>query len=442
MPSRKDHATRSHVPLLPAERLVAVLLDGAGDAHFKVATAALQAMAAGLGGASSRVFEPHLDRIMPLLFARVADAKEQIRQLVATTLAGLPQHHAPDAVLAAISKALQVNKGPRVRCAIMDHVSAAAVHPQQRVLMHGQGPALRQLVAGVLQLATDKNLEVRRAALRMAVAVCTAGQAQVVEEALSKLPHDAASTVHKALSAAIQAQDPGPSQQQQQRPTIMTAARGAGQAANGAPLPAVLGSRSRSSRLSLEGPLPSGRSSPGGAGSAAPGSDIEAAARSPAAAAVSQPGAAASQPAQSAAQQQVPVPCARQAQSGAPPPCLAAGAEEGSRQAALPAPCDVQPLPAGGNTAPSEVQATATSLRPPFAPLDGVMEGQLRRLLGRLQAGPASEVLQGLSRLVHVLPAAAWASHSNQVRGSAGQVATLCAVHTTDLGLEACRGMY
>jgi hypothetical protein len=44
----------------------------AGDAHFKVASAALEALSVGLAGRNSKVFEPLLDRIMPALFLRWA----------------------------------------------------------------------------------------------------------------------------------------------------------------------------------------------------------------------------------------------------------------------------------------------------------------------------------------------------------------------------------
>ena len=53
-----------------ADRLAAVLLDGMGDAHFRVAGAALAALESALAGPCARVFEPHLDRFVPALFAR------------------------------------------------------------------------------------------------------------------------------------------------------------------------------------------------------------------------------------------------------------------------------------------------------------------------------------------------------------------------------------
>lgn len=53
-----------------ADRLMAALLDGCSDAHFRVAGAALAALGEGLAGPCSRIFEPQLDRIMTTLFAR------------------------------------------------------------------------------------------------------------------------------------------------------------------------------------------------------------------------------------------------------------------------------------------------------------------------------------------------------------------------------------
>jgi hypothetical protein len=52
------------------DRLVAALLEGAGDAHFRVAAAALGALGAGLASPCTRAFEPQLDRLMTALFAR------------------------------------------------------------------------------------------------------------------------------------------------------------------------------------------------------------------------------------------------------------------------------------------------------------------------------------------------------------------------------------
>lgn len=53
-----------------ADRLSAALLEGCADTHFRVATAALAALGAGLAGPCSRLLEPQLDRFMTALFAR------------------------------------------------------------------------------------------------------------------------------------------------------------------------------------------------------------------------------------------------------------------------------------------------------------------------------------------------------------------------------------
>ena len=60
----------------------------AGDAHFRVAVAALNALAEAMR-CGPRVLEPHADRLLPPLFLRVIDAKEVIRTAASGVLAGI-----------------------------------------------------------------------------------------------------------------------------------------------------------------------------------------------------------------------------------------------------------------------------------------------------------------------------------------------------------------
>lgn len=381
-----------------AERLVAALLDGAGDAHFKVAGAALQALGAGLAGPSSRVFEPHLDRIVPALFARVCDGKEQVRVLAAAALAALPSRHAPDAVVTALAKALAAVKAPRLRCAVMDHFSSAAGDPALRQLLCAQGSGLRALVAGAVQLARDKNPDIRRSALRLLATAYKAADADVVVAALGGLPQTAAEALHKPLLAAIEVLDlsaleAGQGQQQQQQ------------------------------QGEDEGPARAGTKDRTAAASAAAASMTECTE-----AQHSRAGAAAADASSSPA-------------GGALEPATAATSAPAASE--MPAQTPPPPSPFVWTAGPASLAATSAALKPerrpqseqppipvppgqqqqqqqPAPPLDAVMEGQLRRLLGQLQSGPrAFEVLQGLSRLVPALPASAWAAHFNQILAAA-----------------------
>ena len=104
---------------------------------------------------------------------RVADAKEQIRLLADGALAALPTHQPPEVLLPGLTRALHLNKAPRVRCAVMDYFASAAGSddPALAALTRpGQHPpaALRAMLAGCLALATDKHPDMRRSAQQAA----------------------------------------------------------------------------------------------------------------------------------------------------------------------------------------------------------------------------------------------------------------------------------
>lgn len=59
-----------------------LLLADAADPHFKVAHAALDALAAALQHQTAKL-ESHLDRLIPALSQRLTDAKEVLRSVAA-----------------------------------------------------------------------------------------------------------------------------------------------------------------------------------------------------------------------------------------------------------------------------------------------------------------------------------------------------------------------
>lgn len=67
MHNRWVHSRRALAAGTPYEH---ARLAPAGDAHFRVAAAALEALGAGLAGKGAKLFEPQLDRLMPALFIR------------------------------------------------------------------------------------------------------------------------------------------------------------------------------------------------------------------------------------------------------------------------------------------------------------------------------------------------------------------------------------
>lgn len=63
------------------------LLVAVDDAHFKVSLAALGAVQAALA-AAPRALEPHLDKLMPLLFLKLCGSKVQTRVAAEAALKG------------------------------------------------------------------------------------------------------------------------------------------------------------------------------------------------------------------------------------------------------------------------------------------------------------------------------------------------------------------
>jgi hypothetical protein len=152
--------------------------------------------------------ERHSDNVVPALFARVYDVKEQLRTLAASALEALPYNFAPEVLVSGLLRGLQDNKAPKVKASVLDYYSAtvAKQEPACWTLAAWHGPALRSFIAAALALATDKNADVRRAALCAGAAAHTAGEAhaRLVASALSTLPLDQGTAVQKALMALLE----------------------------------------------------------------------------------------------------------------------------------------------------------------------------------------------------------------------------------------------
>ncbi|KAL4451390.1 hypothetical protein ABPG77_009462 [Micractinium sp. CCAP 211/92] len=401
-----------------ADRLVAALLDGSADAHFRVAAAALAALAAGLASPCSRLFEPQLDRVMTALFARVVDPKEQIRQLVSAALSAVLHQQSADATVAALARSLAANRAPKVKCAVLDFFAAAAggnasseQAEQQAAPLLSQltgSPALPGLLRSLLQLSTDKNPDIRRAAAEAVAAAHHAGAAQAVLACVHALPPADVLAVQRAIGPAIQRRS-------------ATGSVGIVQGDDAAPLnPAHRGSKATNAQPSA---LTSRRQS--GEGQVLPGQQQQQLLQrtesiSGSLTARSQQGSQqlAAPPAAAPAQQQQAAACTPEPPSpfpwqATPPPCGAAAELANELQGATAA-----QAPGPAEAAPPAEGPRPTALFSDLAPFDDVMAGQLQRLLAQLAAGPSSEALQGLSRLVHVLPASAWPPCFEQVTGA------------------------
>lgn len=358
------------------------------------------------------------------LTCRVVDPKEHIRQLVAASLSAALQQHSADTVVAALARALQANRAPKVKCAVMDCFAAAARGSEQQPpllrQLAGTGAGLAGLLRSMLQLAADKNPDIRRAAAEAVAAAYHGGEAQAVMAAVHALPPADALAVQRAVGPAIQ--------------------RGATAAAKEAPLAAprpgsraVDSSAQHSRRQSSEGLKQLGsqgqphRRAESSGSLTARSRHRSQAASPPKAPAVAPTAAVAAAPVQAAAPPQLtpepPSPFMWRSQSASPLPAeqqpagsaAVAAAPADSVAAECPAHVAALPAPAAASAAPQQTALASSQL----APFDDVMAAQLARVLAQLEAGSTSEGLQALSRLAHLLPAAAWPPCFEQASGGA-----------------------
>ena len=376
---------------------------------------------------------------------RVVDPKEQIRQLVGASLSIILEQHSGDAVVAALGRSLQANRAPKVKCAVMQSFAAAVTAPaagsaagedQQQdaavlpplQLQHLTGSGLGSLLRGVLQLATDKNPDIRRAAAEAVAAAYHAGEAQLVLGIVHGLPPADCLAVQRAIAPAIQ--------QRGCEAALASAAAPpqSSRAAGGASQPSgSLTSRRQSGeglrQLAAQQQQPSRPES----GSLT--------ARNRQSSQAGSPAPVRQQQAASAAQltPQPPSPFMWRGPSASP---LSAAAQPADGLTTEQPPAAPQVVAAAGGAGlasqagPQQLlEVPAADVSAELGPFDDVMAGQLQRLLAHLEQGLSSEALQGLSRLAHVLPAAAWPPCFDQV----GRLGMACRKTTAALHMHAFR---
>ena len=366
---------------------------------------------------------------------RVVDPKEHIRQLVAAALSAALQQHSADTVVAALARALHANRAPKVKCAVMDCFAAAARGSEQQPpllrQLAGTGAGLAGLLRSMLQLAADKNPDIRRAAAEAVAAAYHGGEAQAVMAAVHALPPADALAVQRAVGPAIQR---GATAAAKEAPQV--APRPNSRAADSSAQHSRRQSSEGLKQLGSQG-QPHRRAESSGSLTARSRHSSQAA--SPPKAPAVAPAAVATAPVQAAAPAQLtpepPSPFMWRGQSASPLPVEQQPA--GSAAAAVAAPADSVAQECSAHVHPAAAAASASMAAPPapaaasaaphqpalassqLAPFDDVMAAQLARVLAQLEAGPTSEGLQALSRLAHLLPATAWPPCFEQASGGA-----------------------
>lgn len=188
-----------------AERLAAALAQALQDPHQKVAAAALAA-ASGAARNLTVAIEAVLERILPGVLSRAADVKAPVAAAAAEALDVFRAEFSGEALLPALLRALDEQRGPRGRIAVLEFglVALPAHSPSSRP---PAGANLRQWASKVAPLAADRTPELRRAAAAALVAVYESLDASALFGALVALPAAEQSAARRAVSAYVPSLD-------------------------------------------------------------------------------------------------------------------------------------------------------------------------------------------------------------------------------------------
>ena len=154
-------AERRHelAPIL--DKVTTMLLEKLSDPHYKVVHAALTCTGA-LAGCFPHAMEASLERFLPQLLLRAHEARDSLRAAAHAALAAVQASFAPEGLVPVLLRVMDVNL-PRVRAATLALIGQCA----------GSAPVgymtspvhMRQMVTKAHPHISDKNAELRRAAL-------------------------------------------------------------------------------------------------------------------------------------------------------------------------------------------------------------------------------------------------------------------------------------
>eukprot|EP00889_Picochlorum_renovo_P002776 jgi/Picre1/29806/NNA_005188.t1 len=159
-------------------------LEMIGDAHYKVASQAMETLCAAMRNPQSGYYLSHyLESLIPALFLRISDSKEIVRSHASEALGIIKDKNDPDAVMQGLVGATRACKSVKAQCAIMVYFEEVFA-----TYKGSSGNSWRTMLAFCLRMATNKNPEVREHAVAACARVYYSGKVAAVEAALSGLP--------------------------------------------------------------------------------------------------------------------------------------------------------------------------------------------------------------------------------------------------------------
>ncbi|WPT16824.1 CLIP-associated protein [Picochlorum sp. SENEW3] len=172
-----------------------VIIGEIGDAHYKVASQAMETLCAAMRNPQSGYYLSHyLESLIPALFLRISDSKEIVRSHASEALGIIKDKNDPDAVMQGLVGATRACKSVKAQCAIMVYFEEVFA-----TYKGSSGNSWRTMLAFCLRMATNKNPEVREHAVAACARVYYSGKVAAVEAALSGLPTSPRASVRKAI---------------------------------------------------------------------------------------------------------------------------------------------------------------------------------------------------------------------------------------------------
>eukprot|EP00798_Chlamydomonas_sp_ICE-L_P015142 gene15142-21202_t len=139
------------------------------DSHHKVAYSSLDCFCAGVACCPA-AFEPSVERTMHVLFMRVVDQKDAVRNLAISALSVCSAVFSADLVLAGLVRSMEACKTPKVRSVVMEFGATQLGHGRAAGAPTNHAH-LRQWLARVVPLMGDKNADIKKRASEAVEAV-------------------------------------------------------------------------------------------------------------------------------------------------------------------------------------------------------------------------------------------------------------------------------
>ncbi|KAJ7565995.1 hypothetical protein O6H91_02G084300 [Diphasiastrum complanatum] len=180
------------------ERVMKLFHEHLDDPHHKVAQAALTTLAE-LVPACKKLFEAYLERILPLVFSRLVDTKEVIRQLGTSALEIVGNTYSIDSLLPALLRSLDEQRSPKAKVAVIEFAIAAFTKLALNGEAGGGTGLLKLWLTKLAPLASDKNSKLKEVAINGIIAVYSHFDSTTVLNFILALSIEEQSVLRRAL---------------------------------------------------------------------------------------------------------------------------------------------------------------------------------------------------------------------------------------------------